>query len=102
MQGARKFVFFSPSGQEKTSAKELVKDFSAYGAEIHVIAGDVVDSSSIEKAIAGVDGEIGGVVLAAMRLEVMISEFLILIIVAKLKCRSDFSQICQARAGITQ
>lgn len=48
----------------------MVKDLTELGAEVNVIRGDVAEVSVVEKAVAAIDGEIGGVVQAAMGLDV--------------------------------
>lgn len=58
------------SGLDKEPARRLVKDLEDAGAEVHVTRGDVGDASVVEEAVAAIEGEIGGVVQAAMGLDV--------------------------------
>ncbi|KAH8657723.1 polyketide synthase [Xylariales sp. PMI_506] len=67
-RGARKFVFVGRSGTDKPTARRIVEDLIAAGAECKVVRGDVVNYEDIKKAVDAVDGKIGGVVQAAMGL----------------------------------
>lgn len=58
------------SGLDKEPARRLVKDLEDAGAFVHVTRGDVGDVTGVEKAVAAIEGEIGGVVQAAMGLDV--------------------------------
>lgn len=58
------------SGLDKEPARRLVKDLEDAGAEVHITRGDVGDASVVEEAVAAIEGEIGGVVQAAMGLDV--------------------------------
>lgn len=63
------------SGLDKEPARRLVKDLEDAGAEVHVTRGDVGDASVVEEAVAAIEGEIGGVVQAAMGLDVCFFHF---------------------------
>ncbi|KAI1150002.1 polyketide synthase [Nemania diffusa] len=67
-RGARKFVFLGRSGLRKPAAKELIRDLELLGATCKVIQGDVCNKKDVDSAIAAVEGNIGGVVQAAMSL----------------------------------
>ncbi len=69
-RGAKKFAMIGRSGLDREPAQRLVKDLEAAGADVGVTRGDVGDASIVEKAVAAIEGEIGGVVQAAMGLDV--------------------------------
>lgn len=69
-RGAKKFAMIGRSGLDKESARRLVKDLEEAGADVHVTRGDVGSPSVVEEAVAAIDGEVGGVVQAAMGLDV--------------------------------
>ena len=69
-RGAKKFTMIGRSGLDKEPARRLVQDLTALGAEVRVARGDVGDVSVVEEAVAAIDGDIGGVVQAAMGLDV--------------------------------
>ena len=69
-RGARKFVFLGRSGTDKTPARQLVEDLRDQGGDVVVVRGDVVQYADVEKVVASANGPIGGVVQAAMGLNV--------------------------------
>lgn len=69
-RGAKKFVFLGRSGTDKPSARRLVEDLTQHGAECKVVRGDVCHGADVEAAVAAVEGSIGGVIQAAMGLNV--------------------------------
>ena len=69
-QGARKFVFLSRSGTKKIAAKQLEKDLQDNGARVDVMVGDVSVFADVEAVVSQISGSIGGVVQAAMGLDV--------------------------------
>ena len=69
-RGARKFAMIGRSGLDKEPARRLVRDLQDAGAYVHVTRGDVSDVTVVEEAVAAIEGEIGGVVQAAMGLDV--------------------------------
>ena len=69
-QGAKKFVFIGRSGLDKKAARQLVKDLEDSGASVKVIRGDVSNLEDVKKCVDAVNGLIGGVVQAAMGLDV--------------------------------
>ena len=71
-QGARKFVFIGRSGLDKEPAARLVKDLEDSGASVKVVRGDVGNYEDVQKCADAADGLIGGVVQAAMGLDVSI------------------------------
>ena len=69
-QGARKFVFLSRTGVDKPAAKSLVEDLEAAGVHVIVSRASVTEFSDVVGTIAQIQGSIGGVVHAAMGLDV--------------------------------
>ena len=69
-QGARKFVFLGRSGTDKAPARKLVEDLEQSGATVQVGRGDVGQYADVQKCVDVVDGDIGGVIQAAMGLNV--------------------------------
>ncbi|KAI0886290.1 ketoacyl-synt-domain-containing protein [Annulohypoxylon maeteangense] len=68
-RGARKFVFLGRSGTDRAPARRLVEDLEFSGAQVTVVRGDVVNLEDVERAVASIDGAIGGVIQAAMGLD---------------------------------
>lgn len=58
------------SGLDKEPARRLVKDLEDAGAYVQVTRGDVSEVAVVVEAVAAIEGEIGGVVQAAMGLDV--------------------------------
>ena len=69
-QGARKFAFIGRSGLDKEPARRLVKDLEEAGADVIVTRGDVSRYKVVQSCVDSVSGPIGGVVQAAMGLDV--------------------------------
>lgn len=69
-RGARKFVFLGRSGTDKESARRLIEDLKHTGADCKVVRGDVCNESDVKKVVDQVDGLVGGVIQAAMGLNV--------------------------------
>lgn len=69
-RGARKFVFVGRTGTDRKPARQLVEDLEAEGADITVIRGDVGVLADVQRAVAAIKGPIGGVIQAAMGLNV--------------------------------
>lgn len=69
-RGARKFVFLGRSGTDREPARLLVEDLEKQGADVRVVRGDVCDFSAVKKAVDAASGPIGGVIQAAMGLNV--------------------------------
>ena len=69
-QGARRFVFLGRSGCDKPDAQKLVTDMSALGADVQVVRGDVINPRDVRASIQACKTPIGGVVQAAMGLDV--------------------------------
>ncbi|KAI1104957.1 reducing type I polyketide synthase 10 [Jackrogersella minutella] len=67
-RGARKFVFLGRSGLAKPAAQALVQDLEASGAKCVVVKGDICNKEDVDATVAAAEGEIGGVVQAAMGL----------------------------------
>jgi NAD(P)-dependent dehydrogenase (short-subunit alcohol dehydrogenase family) len=69
-RGARKFVFLGRSGAKKPEAIDLVAELNEAGAEVSVIKGDVSREEDVIRAVESIKYPIGGVVQAAMGLDV--------------------------------
>lgn len=69
-RGAKKFAMIGRSGLDKEPARRLVKDLEDAGAYVQVTRGDVSEVAVVVEAVAAIEGEIGGVVQAAMGLDV--------------------------------
>ena len=70
-QGVRKSVFLSRTGTDKPAARSLVEEeFEAFGAHVVISRASVTEFSDFERTIAQIQGSIGGVVHAAMGLDV--------------------------------
>ena len=76
-RGARKFVFLGRSGSDKPAAQYLIEDLSQSGAECQVIRGDVCSMSDVSAVVEAVGERIGGVIQAAMGLNVRFSYSLV-------------------------
>ena len=72
-QGARRFVFLGRSGCDKQDAQNLVTDMTAVGADVQVVRGDVMSPKHVRASIQACKTPIGGVVQAAMGLDVSLS-----------------------------
>ena len=72
-QGARKFVFLGRSGLDRTPARKLVEELESNGATIKVVRGDVGVYDDVQRCVDAAEGPIGGVIQAAMGLNVSIS-----------------------------
>lgn len=72
-RGAKKFAMIGRSGLDKEPARRLVKDLEDAGSYVQVTRGDVSNVKVVEEAVAAIKGEIGGVVQAAMGLDVSLS-----------------------------
>lgn len=75
-QGARDFLYIGRSGLDKLAAKNLVEDLQSYGARVTVIRGDVANYGVVELAISAAMNPIGGIVQAAMSINVSASRML--------------------------
>ncbi|KAF6220300.1 hypothetical protein HO133_003432 [Letharia lupina] len=69
-RGMRNFVYLGRSGTDRPSAKNLVQDLEAAGANVIVVRGDVTVFGDVDKTIAATRRVIGGVVHAAMGIHV--------------------------------
>lgn len=69
-RGARKLLFLNRSGTEKKSAMRLVEDLQEAGADVKIVRGDVSSLPEVKGAMSQISGPIGGVVHAAMSLDV--------------------------------
>ncbi|KAI5866016.1 reducing type I polyketide synthase 10 [Durotheca rogersii] len=67
-RGARKFAFLGRTGTDKLAARNLIQDLEAHGAECVVVRGDVCNPKDVEAVVEAAEGEIGGVIQAAMGL----------------------------------
>lgn len=69
-RGARRFIFIGRSGTDRPSAQLLVDDLKKAACEVQVIRGDVSSESAVEAAFEAATAPVGGVVHAAMNLDV--------------------------------
>jgi hypothetical protein len=69
-RGARKFVFVGRTGTDRKAARQLVEDLEAEGAYVTVVRGDVSILADVQAAVAAIKGPVGGVIQAAMGLNV--------------------------------
>lgn len=69
-RGARKFVFVGRTGTDRKAARQLVEDLEAEGAYVSVVRGDVSILADVQAAVAAIKGPVGGVIQAAMGLNV--------------------------------
>lgn len=69
-RGARKFVFLGRSGLDKEPARRLIEDLDQNGADCKVVRGDVCSAGDVQRVLDQVDGLVGGVIQAAMGLNV--------------------------------
>ncbi len=72
-RGAKNFVFLGRSGKDKVAARRLIDDLESSGADCRVIRGDVCSMADVQKAVAAANSPIGGIVQAAMGLNVSLS-----------------------------
>ena len=72
-RGARTFVFIGRSGIEKASAKILVDSLRKSGANVVVVKGDVSRLEDVKHTVEQSPSPIGGVIQAAMGLNVSVS-----------------------------
>lgn len=71
-RGARKFSFLGRSGTDKPTARAIVEELESAGATVNVVRGDVTSSSDIERLVDQLEGNLGGVIHAAMGLSVSV------------------------------
>ena len=69
-RGARKFLFLGRSGLTRQVAKDFVHELESQGAEVRVVQGDVSRLEDVENAVSACSAPLGGVVQAAMGLDV--------------------------------
>lgn len=69
-RGARNFVFLGRSGMDKLPARNLIEDLERNGAICKVVRGDVCVLSDVQELVKQANHSIGGVVQAAMGLNV--------------------------------
>ena len=70
VRGARKFAFLGRSGADKPSARRLIEDLTSNGAQCEVVRGDVCNMQDVQNLVSRAHGVIGGVIQAAMGLNV--------------------------------
>ena len=68
--GARHFTFLGRSGTDNPAAAYLVRDLQRSGANVEIVRGDVQDFAAVRTAIDMMRLPLGGVVQAAMGLNV--------------------------------
>ena len=103
-RGARSFVFLSRSGLQRQAARQFVEDLRTRGAKVVVVQGDVAILSDVERAVKETGEPLGGVVQAAMGLDVSISKqiFESPISIAHLRTRNRCSRQCLTSNGTPQ
>ena len=69
-RGARNFVFLGRSGTDKKNARLLVDELEYGGAHVKVVRGDASNFNDVQKLADEADSPIGGVIQAAMGLDV--------------------------------
>ena len=69
-RGARRFAFLGRSGLDKAAARDLVEDLRGMRAECVVVRGVVCNAEDVDAVVAAAERDIGGVVQAAMGLDV--------------------------------
>ena len=93
-RGAKKFAMIGRTGLDKEPARRLVKDLQDAGASVHVTRGDVSDVTVVEEAVAAIEGEIGGVVQAAMGLDVCLATLSSFLFHPSFFSSSSLSHLC--------
>lgn len=73
-RGARNFVFLGRSGTDKPESQALVEDLVRNGAAVTVVRGDVSSYHDVKAAFSRASAPIGGVVQAAMGLDVSLPD----------------------------
>jgi hypothetical protein len=68
--GARNLIYLSRSAGETDKSKALFRELEHMGCSIKAVAGSVVSSSEVEKAISFCSKPLGGVIQMAMSLKV--------------------------------
>ena len=110
-RGARKFAFLGRSGTDKLAARNLVEDLETQGADCVVVRGDVCNPKDVEFVVeqGAAKGKIGGVVQAAMGLNVGCFLFkLVSLFISRQRvglyeltgCRSPYFPVCPTNTGI--
>lgn len=66
-------MFLGRTGIDRAPARRLVEDLEQSGAQVTVARGDVGTYADVEKAVAQIEGPIGGVIQAAMGLDVSVN-----------------------------
>jgi hypothetical protein len=69
-RGARSLIFLSRSGDAKPEAASLVRELRTGGVHVAVIVGDASVKKDVQRAVAGAQFPIKGVVQSAMVLRV--------------------------------
>lgn len=97
--GARKFYFLGRSGVRKTEAMELVEDLEQAGGKVTVIKGDVCQKTDVDNAVAQIQEPVGGVIHAAMGLDVSFHNNETSRMYANILYRKRYSLQCLRKAG---
>lgn len=69
-QGAKHLLFLGRSGASRPTAQALVRQLEGHGVDVKVVKGDVAQLNDVERAVETAEFPIGGVIHAAMNLEV--------------------------------
>ena len=69
-RGARSFLFLNRSGLEQRVASDFVSELQRGGAHVTVVKGDAANFLDVENALMTLQKPLGGVIQAAMGLNV--------------------------------
>lgn len=70
LRGAKNFTFLNRTGVRREGVKELIEELRSGGAEVNVVRGDISVLSDVKKMISRLSGPVGGIIHAAMGLQV--------------------------------
>jgi NAD(P)-dependent dehydrogenase (short-subunit alcohol dehydrogenase family) len=72
-QGARQFLFMSRNGASSAAVVDHIKGLEARGAQVTILKGDVSRYEDVEGTVNSIQIPLGGVIHAAMNLDVRIT-----------------------------
>jgi len=78
-RGAARFVYLNKSGLDRSVASDFVSDLRNTGADVTIVRGDVCSFADVVHAVGKIQSPLGGVVQAAMGLDVSRTTTLILL-----------------------
>lgn len=88
------------SWTDRAPARRLVEDLEVSGAQVTVVRGEVINFKDVERAVACIHGSVGGVIQAAMGLNVSVNIRDQNIRLIKAVPRKRSSRACPGRIGI--